>query len=126
MLNKALEIRFLLQIQVQMQENQQQFYVVPGTVLDKILEGQSKILDILNGDASSTGKSLLGDYITEADAKKILQRSTGWFHKMRVTGLLPSSKVGGKQYYRKQDIQKLFDSVFSGNLKNKNLQNAKS
>ncbi|MBK9415681.1 MAG: helix-turn-helix domain-containing protein [Bacteroidetes bacterium] len=109
-----------------MKENQQQFYVVPGSVLEKILDGQSKILDILNGDASSIGKSSLGDYITEADAKKLLGRSTGWFHKMRKTGLLPSSKVGGKQYYRKQDIQKLFDSVFSGTLKNKTFQNAKS
>jgi len=106
-------------------EKDDSYLLIPKSFLQKISEDQAAILSILEktGAGTQTG---LGDYITEADAKKILQRSTGWFHKMRVTGLLPSSKVGGKQYYRKQDIQKLFDSVFSGNLKNKTFQNAKS
>ena len=106
-------------------EKDDSYLLIPKSFLQKISEDQAAILSILEktGAGTQTG---LGDYITEAEAKKHLGRCTSWFHKMRKTGLLPSSKVGGKQSYRKQDIQKLFDSVFSGTLKNKTFQNAKS
>lgn len=100
-----------------MENYKDQFYLVPGSVLEKILEGQSKIMDLLNGKSASVGKDSLGDFISEADAKKLLGKKTTWFWKMRSSGFLPSSKVGGKNYYRMQDIQKLLDSAFTGNQK---------
>lgn len=100
-----------------MQEYKDQFYMVPGSVLEKILESQSKILDLLSGKSNFASKDPLGDFISEVEAKKLLSKKTTWFWKMRTSGLLPASKVGGRNYYRKQDIQKLLDSSFTGNLK---------
>ena len=100
-----------------MQNQHDQFYLVPGSVLDKILDGQSKILNLLNGQSGPLGKSALGDFISEAEAKKLLGKKTTWFWKMRSSGFLPSSKVGGKNYYRMQDIQKLLDTAFTGDQK---------
>lgn len=94
-----------------------QFYLVPKQILERILEGNDKILSRLNAGEFQGDKLLPGDYISEAEAKKLLNKKTTWFWKMRTSGYLPSSKVGGKNYYRKQDIQKLLDSAFTGNLK---------
>ena len=100
-----------------MKENNDQFLIVPKALLDQILESTEKILTKLNGD-SITGKlALPADYMTEAQAKKMLDRGTTWFWNMRKDGFLPWSKLGGKNYYRKQDIQKLLDSAFTGNRK---------
>ncbi len=100
-----------------MENSKDPLFLVPVSVLEKILDGQSKIMDLLNGKSASLGKAPLGDFISEADAKKLLNKKTTWFWKMRTSGYLPSSKVGGKNYYRMQDIQKLLDSAFTGNLK---------
>lgn len=100
-----------------MKELTDQFYMVPKVVLEKILDGNEKILAKLNSGESPINKSLPGDYIVESEAKKLLNKKTTWFWKMRRDGFLPFSKVGGKNYYRRQDIQKLLDSSFTGNLK---------
>ncbi|MBI4947607.1 MAG: helix-turn-helix domain-containing protein [Bacteroidetes bacterium] len=47
------------------------------------------------------------DYITEAEAKKLLGRKTTWFWQMRTSGRLPFSKVGNKVFYNRNDIAKL-------------------
>jgi len=100
-----------------MNEFADEFYLVPKVILEKILEGNNKILLKLSSSENQGGKSLPGDYIVEADAKVMLNKKTTWFWKMRQSGFLPASKVGGKNYYRRQDIQKLLDSSFTGTLK---------
>ena len=100
-----------------MKDLNDQFYLVPKGVLEKILESNEKILLKLNAGEHQGGKSLPGDYIVEADAKQMLNKKTTWFWRMRTTGMLPAAKVGGKNYYRRNDIQKLLDSSFTGNLK---------
>ncbi len=99
-----------------MKEQTNQFYVVPTVILEKILDGNEKIIAKLNLD-ESLGNELPGGYIVEADAKLLLKKKTTWFWKMRTSGFLPASKVGGKNYYRREDIQKLLDTAFTGNLK---------
>ncbi len=100
-----------------MKEIADQFYLVPKVILEKILDGNEKILLKLNAGEIQSGKSLPGDYIVEADAKQMLNKKTTWFWRMPTTGMLPAAKVGGKNYYRLQDIQRLLDSSFTGNLK---------
>ncbi len=92
------------------------YLLVPKSFLQKIAEDQATILSML-GKTNSNLNAGLGDYISEADAKKLLGRKTTWFWKLRTTGYLPAAKVGGKNYYRMQDIQKLLDSAFTGNQK---------
>ena len=83
------------------------FYIIPGSILEKILDSQSKILDLLNGNSPSIGMPQLGDYISEPEAKKLLGRKTTWFWNMRQSGQLPFSKIGGTNYYSRQDLLKL-------------------
>lgn len=99
-----------------MKDQTNQLYVVPAVILEKILEGNEKILSKLNLD-DCHGNELPGGYIVEADAKLLLKKKTTWFWKMRTSGSLPASKVGGKNYYRREDIQKLLDNAFTGSLK---------
>ena len=99
-----------------MTEKEESYFLVPRALLEKIASNQETILSLLvkNNSNSQFG---LGDYISEGEAKNQLEKKTTWFWKMRTSGLLPASKVGGRNYYRKQDIQKLLDSSFTGNLK---------
>ncbi len=100
-----------------MKEITDQFYVVPKVILEKILEGNEKILTKLNADESSSGKTLPGGYITEVEAKTMLKRGTTWFWNMRKAGFLNSAKMGGKNHYSIKEIQTLLDSAFTGNRK---------
>lgn len=97
-------------------EKDETYFLVPKTFLQKIAEDQATILSLL-GKANSNLQFGLGDYISESEAKKLLDKRTTWFWKMRSSGFLPSAKVGGKNYYRMQDIQKLLDTAFTGNQK---------
>ncbi len=94
-----------------MHDFKEPFYIVPGHILDKLLEGQTKILELLKNNG--IGKSTLGDYITETEAKKLLGRKTTWFWTRRQNGMLPYSKIGATIYYSKQDLMKLLASNHS-------------
>jgi hypothetical protein len=47
---------------------------------------------------------MLGEFISEKDARKLLDRKTTWFYEQRRSGLLPYSKVGSKVYYKRNDL----------------------
>jgi len=59
-------------------------------------------------------KTQLEDYITEYEARKILNRSTTWFWELRKSGF-PYSKLKGEIYYRKSDFVKYLELNFSDN-----------
>jgi hypothetical protein len=88
-------------------ESNQSLLLVPKALLDSLVDGQNKILDILENKPE---KELVGDFITEGDAQKLLGRKTTWFWNMRTNGLLPFSKVGNKIFYSKRDIQSLLEN----------------
>jgi hypothetical protein len=73
--------------------------------MDKILEQQKKF---------KPAEQTVGDYISEAQAKKLLKKGTTWFWNKRTSGELPFTKVGNTIYYSKADIQKLFDKFKTG------------
>lgn len=45
----------------------------------------------------------MDDYVSERDAKKMLQRGTTWFWEQRKMGL-PFFKLGAEVYYKKSDL----------------------
>ena len=59
-------------------------------------------------------KTQLEDYISEYEARKILNRSTTWFWELRKSGF-PYSKLRGEIYYRKSDFVDYLELNFSDN-----------
>jgi hypothetical protein len=46
------------------------------------------------------------------EVRKLLHISDGTLQHLRISGKLPSSKVGGMHYYRYEDIEKMMDGSF--------------
>ncbi len=88
------------------------FSLVPSEVLSELLEAQNKIISLLSGSAERTENSI-GDYITEPEAKRLLDRRATWFWAMRKSGKLPFSKVGNKIFYKRTDLIQLIDKFNS-------------
>lgn len=85
------------------------FYLIPAPLLKQLLDGQEAILSKLNSVTSDVLSKPVGDYISEAEAKKLLNKKTTWFWNMRKSELLPFSKIGNTVYYKKQDILELLN-----------------
>ena len=81
------------------------FVFIQAEKIEDISNKLESILSLLSKDRSSS----LGDYISQKEAQKLLDRKTTWFWSMRKNGYLPFSKVGNKIYYSKADIIKLLD-----------------
>ena len=81
--------------------------VVPAQLVDEI----KQLLNDLKVNQSSKSDStpIFGEFISEKDARKLLDRKTTWFYEQRRSGRLPYSKVGSKVYYRLIDIHKLLE-----------------
>jgi hypothetical protein len=86
--------------------------LVPQEFLEEISEKQELILELLSGERESN--QTLGDFISEADASKMLGRKTTWFWNLRKKGILPFTKVGNKVFYAKQDILKMLEQNKKG------------
>lgn len=78
--------------------------------LDRLELKLEEILDaVQNRDRQSPA---IGKYISEQEAKKLLNKSTTWLWEQRTKGKLPSSKVGSTNYYRTEDIEALIEENF--------------
>ena len=87
--------------------------LIPKKVIDKILTNQENLLKKIN--RISSDKKNPADYfkyITEAEAQVLLDKKQTWFWKFRTEGKLGYTKVGSTIYYKKEDINKLFDDNF--------------
>jgi hypothetical protein len=78
------------------------------TSVNKILAKLDKIEKKLSKEQKN-----LSDYISEDDAKVLLKRETTWFWNLRQKGF-PHTKMGGKNYYLKQNFIKLLESNEAG------------
>lgn len=92
--------------QSHVQDSSQIMYMIPKIQIDQLLETQQRILEILEGN----GNQRMGDYLSEEEVKKMLGRKTTWFWRMRNIGKLSYTKVGGKVFYFRKDIEKLIES----------------
>lgn len=87
---------------------EESYFLVPKNWLETIVKTQERILALLEGSQKQIGS--LGNYITEREAIIILGKKTTWFWKMRKSGKLSSTKIGGTNYYDKKDIILLLDN----------------
>ena len=87
-------------------QNPEPLYLVPQSVLEKILSTQEKLLNLLEVNGQAPDISSM-DYLSEQDAIKVLGKKTTWFWMMRTKGKIAFSKVGKKIFYPKAEIQKL-------------------
>lgn len=92
--------------QSHVQDASQILYVIPKAQLEQLLETQQRILQILEGNYTQK----MGDYLSEEEVKKMLGRKTTWFWRMRNIGKLSYTKVGGKVFYLRKDIEKLLEA----------------
>ena len=49
-------------------------------------------------------------WLKNSELKKLLNISSNTIQRLRITGKLPSSKVGGIHYYRYEDIERLLNT----------------
>jgi hypothetical protein len=49
-------------------------------------------------------------WLKNAEVKKLLSVSSNTVQRLRISGKLPSKKLGGIHYYRREDIEKLLSS----------------
>jgi predicted DNA-binding transcriptional regulator AlpA len=84
----------------------QKLMIVSEYFLEQINEKQDKIICLLN-DGKQVSQS---DFITENQAKEILQKKTTWFWQMRKNGMLPFRKIGKSIYYSKTEINQLLEN----------------
>ena len=82
---------------------------------NRVLRTIEKKLGNLERMISKKQEPTLEDYISEQDAKKILNRGTTWFWELRKSGF-PHTKVGGQAYYLKTDIVSYLESNKRGVL----------
>ena len=78
-----------------------QFVIVPYDKMEEILQKLNKLSDTLLIKKTDVGD--LGDYITEKEAKVILNKGTTWMLNKRESGEL-TGKFNGKWNYKKSDI----------------------
>ena len=92
-------------------QEHQNLVLVPIEMLDEI---KQLISDLKSNKNESTEKpQVLGEFIAEKDARKLLGRKTTWFYEMRRSGKLRFSKIGSKVYYNVNDIHQLINNHYA-------------
>lgn len=85
------------------------YFLVPQSLLLEITESNKRILALLENKNQGPIENSLGNFISESEAKQRLDKKTTWFWNMRKSGKLAFSKVGGTNYYDKNDLIKLLE-----------------
>jgi hypothetical protein len=86
--------------------------IVPYEKLDDLMHKVEKISEAII--QNKTGKDVLGDYISEKQAKEILSKGTTWFWNKRKSGELTGRKAGNQWYYSKSQIQRFIENGGKG------------
>jgi len=88
-----------------------QFVLLPQHAVDELLSNQKRMLELLSSMQSLRIATSVNErkYIPESEAKDILGKGSTWFWQKRTQGELAFSKVGNRIFYRKEDIDRLFD-----------------
>lgn len=75
------------------------------------LEEINRKLDIILESLPVAKKvNAITEYIPEAQAKKVLNKSSTWFWNQRQSGRLKSHKVGGTRYYHINDLKDFIEA----------------
>ena len=81
------------------------------TILTKedLEEFRLQLLDDIRQLIKPTEAKLVKPWLKNAEVMKLLDISANTLQRLRVSGSLPSSKVGGVRYYRYEDIERLLN-----------------
>ena len=82
--------------------------IVPYEKLDDLMQKVNKISEAIV--QAKPERNVLGDYISEKQAKELLSKGTTWFWNKRKSGELTGRKAGNQWYYRKSDIQRFIEN----------------
>lgn len=84
------------------------FAIVPYEKLDELFNK----VDLLTQNMKNTHSDTkgLGDYISEKEAKELLQKGTTWFWNKRQSKELSAKKAGNTLYYKRSDILKFIEN----------------
>lgn len=91
-----------------MKKEQQQYAFVPYDKMDELMGKIEKLTAAFNA-GKNIDNSVLGDYISEKEAKNLLSKGTTWFWNKRRTGELKGNKAGNQWYYNKKEILNLIE-----------------
>lgn len=83
-------------------QEQTNLVLVPVQLVDEIKQLLNEFK--LNHSSQQEVNTSLGEFISEKEARKILDRKTTWFYEQRRSGRLPYSKVGSKVYYKRENL----------------------
>ena len=91
-----------------MQNELPKFVIVPYESMEELLQKVCRIEKAMQNQAKdSTG---LGDFITEKEAMKLLNKGPTWFWNKRQSGDLTGKKAGNSWYYKQSDILKFIEN----------------
>lgn len=84
----------------------QMLSIVPDSFLEKLNEKQDQIIKLLKTNESVSQN----EFLTEKEARELLQKKSTWFWQMRKNGVLPFRKIGKSIYYSKKEIIQLLET----------------
>lgn len=91
-----------------MTETLPKFAIVPYEKLDELFNKVDMLTQNMKNTHSDTKG--LGDYISEKEAKELLQKGTTWFWNKRQSRELSAKKAGNTLYYKRSDILKFIEN----------------
>ncbi|WP_224994495.1 helix-turn-helix domain-containing protein [Cesiribacter sp. SM1] len=89
------------------------FVLVPHEFIERVEKMDAKVDKLLEYQQKGVHVSPVEEYVPEHEARQALGKGGTWFWEQRKSGALPYTKVGGKVYYRRSDLAKLFDQSSS-------------
>ena len=84
----------------------EKIYIVSETKMDEL---KCLIEQVLNHLQNKSEPISLGDWVTEAESRKMLSKGKSWFHYMRRKGYFTQTKLGNTVYINKEDILKYLE-----------------
>ena len=91
-------------------EQHNTFILIPKEILDELIKAIQDLKQLQDTLRNENSSGVLGDYIAEEDAMKVLARGKTWFWNKRKSGDLPAKKAAGRWYYHKDDITKYIEN----------------
>lgn len=85
---------------------------MPMTIITKedMEEFRLQLLDDIRQILNPAEAKIVKPWLKNAEVMKLLDISANTLQRLRVSGKLSSSKVGGVHYYRYEDIEKMLNS----------------
>ncbi len=88
--------------------DENQFLIIPVRDLAEIKEKLSLILKNMSLEPNVKNKHD-SEYMDQTGAEKYLNKKTTWFWQQRKAGKLSFKKLGNKNFYKKSELDRLFE-----------------